>query len=173
MISSSEEIASAECLIIPGVGHFGRAMDLLTKLDLVEGIKTHAHENKPLLGICLGMQLLCNGSEEGNAEGLGLIDADVIKFRELGNGLKIPNMGWREVDIRDLELNQGYEDNPRFYFTHSYFVRCNQVENQIMTTEYGISYAAAIGKGNTYGFQFHPEKSHHFGKQLLRNLYKS
>lgn len=172
LISSAEEIRTAQRLIIPGVGHFGKAIDLLKKLDLIGGIKEHAYKDKPILGICLGMQLLCNGSEEGGAEGLGLIDADVVKFKNLNNGLKIPNMGWREVNINDQKLKEGYEDIPRFYFTHSYYAICNKLENQFITADYGITYAAGIAKGNTFGFQFHPEKSHYFGKQLLENLFQ-
>ena len=170
--SDKKEIENAEKLILPGVGHFKSAMDNINKLDISELLRKQVlEEKKPILGICLGMQLLCNGSEEGGIQGLGIVDADVIKFKNLESGLKIPNVGWRSVLIKNKDLQVGYPDDPRFYFTHSYYVKCNRLQDEIIRAEYGHSYTAGLKSANTYGFQFHPEKSHEFGMRLLANLY--
>lgn len=171
IVSNFLDVEKSQALILPGVGHFGRAMELLSQLNLVQPIQNLSAAGKPILGICLGMQLLCNGSEEGGIQGLGIVDADVIKFKNLEPGLKTPNVGWRSVLIKNKDLQVGYPDDPRFYFTHSYYVKCNKLQDEIIRAEYGHSYTAGLKSANTYGFQFHPEKSHEFGMRLLANLY--
>ena len=169
-----EEIKKADKIILPGVGHFSKAMENLKKYNLIEVIKEKANDNKnPFLGICLGMQLLCNNSEEGNIDGLGLIDAKVKKFSfSKGLGLKIPHMGWNTTNV--VQEKQGiFENIPkphRFYFVHSYHVECNHSENVLAQTTYGYSFTSAFSKKNIYGVQFHPEKSHQFGISLFENF---
>lgn len=173
MINSKSEIDNSEAIIIPGVGHFGKAVDVLKKLDYFQLLREFSDKERPLIGICLGMQLLCNGSEEGDSEGLSLVNAEVKKFQFEQGTLKVPNMGWREVDILEENLAINYPDDPRFYFTHSYYVDCMDKKNETILTEYGVPYSAGIRNGNVYGFQFHPEKSHQFGMQLFNNLYRT
>ncbi|MGN0402292.1 MAG: imidazole glycerol phosphate synthase subunit HisH [Acetatifactor sp.] len=169
-----KEIQFAEKVVLPGVGAYDNGMRNLKELGLVEILqKFSLEENKPILGICLGMQLLGNSSEEGELPGLGLIDFDVIKFR-LSNKpeLKIPHMGWDIVDysMTDDEFLHGITGVQRFYFVHSYHAVCNNKKNVLMKCEYGYEFDAAVKKNNTYGVQFHPEKSHKFGMTLLENF---
>ena len=168
--SNKNEIESCDVLIIPGVGHFEKAMSLLNESGLSDLITEHANKGKIVVGICLGMQLLCSHSEEGNVNGLGLFDANVIKFKK-NDKYKIPNIGWRNVMCQDKTLVNGFPDDPRFYFTHSYYVKCNVAKDVLMEGNYGFDYTVGIRKNNIYGFQFHPEKSHAFGIQLFTNLY--
>lgn len=165
-------IHNADIVIIPGVGHFGEAMARIKEKEADKALIEHANAGKHLIGICLGMQLLCTHSEEGDSTGLGLIPGIVKRFPDLGNDLKVPNMGWRNVDMHHSIFSENYPDSPRFYFTHSYYVECESKENVLMDTDYGIKYNSAIIKNNIIGFQFHPEKSHAFGAQLFRNLLK-
>ncbi len=169
--TKQEDIEANEVLIIPGVGHFSKAMELLNDSGLTERVNKHANEGKIVIGICLGMQLLCTHSEEGDSKGLGLFDANVVKFSKLEKQYKIPNIGWRNTKCNDLLLTDKFPDDPRFYFTHSYYVKCNNNEDVLMQSRYGINYTVGIRKKNIYGFQFHPEKSHAFGMQLFSNLY--
>ena len=170
--SNKKEIESSDVLIIPGVGHFEKAINLLNESGLSDLITEHANKGKIVVGICLGMQLLCSHSEEGNIDGLGLFDANVIKFKKKDN-FKIPNIGWRNVSCQDKALIKDFPDDPRFYFTHSYYVKCNVTEDILMESNYGFDYTVGIGMKNVYGFQFHPEKSHAFGIQLFTNLYST
>jgi len=165
-------ILSASHLILPGVGAYDAGVNNLKakKLDLV--IKEFALElNKPVLGICLGMQLLGNKSEEGKLKGLGLIDFENIKFSKELN-LKIPNMGWNYIKVMDKDdpLTKEILDDDRFYFVHSYYAVCKNKENILMTADYGLNYTASVRKNKIYGVQFHPEKSHYFGMKILRNF---
>tara|TARA_R110002051_G_scaffold150662_3_gene223246 strand:+ start:9590 stop:10171 length:582 start_codon:yes stop_codon:yes gene_type:complete len=156
------EILAADKVIFPGVGEASSAM---TKLRL-SGLDTLIPKLKqPVLGICLGMQLMCNTSEEGDTKGLGIFDIDVIKFT---NSVKVPQIGWNQIVNLQTNLFKGVPENGYVYLVHSFYVP-SCVEN-IATCEYGISYSAALNKDNFYGTQFHPEKSSEIGAQILRNF---
>lgn len=160
--NSPIEILSADKVIFPGVGEASNAMDKLreTKLDtLIPTLK------QPVLGICLGMQLMCNYTEEGNTKGLGIFNTEVKRF---SNQVKVPQMGWNTISNLKSNLFKGINNNAFMYLVHSYYAeRCSQT---IATTFYGIEYASAIENENFYGVQFHPEKSSEAGEQLLKNF---
>lgn len=172
--SKAEDIAKATKLILPGVGHFDYGMQQLKASGLIDILNTQVLEKHiPILGICLGAQLLTRGSEEGNVKGLGWIPADTIKFdsNKLQSGLKIPHMGWADVEVKsDMPLLNDLPVDPRFYFVHTYHIKCDNKENEVVTANYGYTFAAGIAKDNIMGMQFHPEKSHKFGMQLFRNF---
>ena len=173
--SNVEAIFAADGIILPGVGSFQEAMSLLNESGLSGVIKEAVLDKKiPILGICLGMQLMCNFSEEGKIKGLGLIDADVVKFRfDHPTLLKVPHMGWSHVKFhKENELSIDLDLNSRFYFVHSYFVKCNDPEDIFMSTEHGLNFTSSFLRGNLFGCQFHPEKSHRYGIQLFRNFVK-
>lgn len=165
-------ISSSDRLILPGVGHFQHGMEQLEKLGLVDVLNQAVLEKKtPILGICLGMQLLTKHSEEGNLDGLGFIDARTKKFQLLDKTLKIPHMGWNTVLFRkDSEITKGNSEYPRYYFVHSYFVECTRDEDVLGTTDYGQTFVSAFQQNNIFGLQFHPEKSHKYGMELLVNF---
>ena len=171
--SNSNEILNARKIILPGVGSFDRAMENLKALNLIEVPNKKALiDNVPILGICLGMQLLAKNSEEGNSSGLGWIDANVLKFN-VDKALKIPHMGWNLVsNKKEHELFKNMYPEPRFYFVHSYYFKCNDSKDILTNTEYGVEFTSAISKKNIIGVQFHPEKSHKFGMKLLENFAK-
>lgn len=170
--SSKDRILNSTHVILPGVGSFDEGMKNLESrgLDLIlkEYVSVY---NKPLLGICLGMQLLGNTSEEGIKKGLGLIDFYNIKFKS-DHGLKIPHMGWNTIKIinKDSPLLKDLDNNYRYYFVHSYHAVCDNFNKVLLTTDYGYEVVVGINQGNVYGVQFHPEKSHHFGMKLLQNF---
>lgn len=168
-----EEIHEAEKIILPGVGTFDHGMECLIEADLPDIIRSEAVElGKPLLGICLGMQLLGRRSDEGELEGLNLIDFETKAFcipQEMH--LKIPHMGWDVVEFtQEDKILEGISGQQRYYFVHSYHAVCANKENILMECNYGYKFAAAVKKGNIYGMQFHPEKSHRFGMKLLENF---
>lgn len=168
-----QAVSRAEKLLLPGVGAFDAAMQKIAESGLREVLDRKVLEEKvPVLGICLGMQLLTNGSEEGVLPGLGWIPARTIKFRfPEGSPLKIPHMGWNYVfPKRESPLTHDLPAEPRFYFVHSYFVRCDNDEDVLMTTPYGNDFHSIVQRGNVYGAQFHPEKSHKYGMKLLSNF---
>lgn len=176
--SDLEMIKASNKLILPGVGAFDAAMERIINSGLREVLDQKALVDKvPILGICLGMQLLTDKSAEGKIPGLGYISAATIKFQS-EPGLKIPHMGWNVVRPTQIsKLTEGidqvssFDDSPRFYFVHSYKVLVNSQENSILTSIHGTQeFDAAIQKDNIYGAQFHPEKSHKFGMQLLQNF---
>lgn len=172
--SEADKIKGADKLILPGVGAFDAGMSHLNESGLVDVIKKEAASGKPMLGICLGMQLLGLSSEEGELSGLGLIDFSCKRFdipEEMG--LKVPHMGWDVVDFKkQAALLDGIEGRQRYYFVHSYHALCQHPEDVMMTCDYGYEFACAVNKGNVYGVQFHPEKSHDFGMRLFENFVK-
>lgn len=172
--SNPEEISRADKIILPGVGSFKAGMENLQKRQLI-GIlnKKVLDEKTPVLGICLGMQLLTKKSEEGFVDGLGWIDAETIRFRfdEQQKNLKIPHMGWNTIHVsHDHPLLEGLDQPARFYFVHSYHAKCNNPENIVSLTEYGYPFPSMICRENITGVQFHPERSHKFGMKLLSNF---
>lgn len=171
--SSPEVIMKAEKIILPGVGAFDKAMGNINSMGLLEVLNKKANEEKvPLLGICLGMQILMKSSEEGIAPGLGWIEGEVKRFTfESGSAqLKVPHMGWNLVSTSDVSFLFKNLIAPRFYFVHGYYVKCRNAEDVLATSNYGYEFHSAVHRGNIFGTQFHPEKSHKFGMQLLRNF---
>ena len=167
-------LKSADRLILPGVGHFAHGMNQLNNLGFTDVIKEHAlTQQKPILGICLGMQLMTKFSEEGDVDGLGLIDAQTKKFQLQDKSLKIPHMGWNEVSWqKESPILNSLSEKPRYYFVHSYFVECKHQNDVLGTTHYGQDFVSAFQHDNIIGMQFHPEKSHQFGMELLKNFTK-
>jgi glutamine amidotransferase len=177
VISGDPQLCTtADKIILPGVGAFDAAMRNLEERELRGPLLEAAQQRRiPLLGICLGMQLLAEKSEEGELTGLGLIPGavnrfDSTKFRER---VRVPHMGWNRVKmVRQHKLFQGTTEDPRYYFVHSYHFLCSNSDDVIGETDYGYPFHAAIAHGNVAGVQFHPEKSHQFGKRLLANFAK-
>jgi len=170
---SIDEIQKADKIILPGVGAFDAAIKKIDELGLRKVIADFViTKRKPLLGICLGMQLLLESSEEGILPGLGLIPGRVFHFKNhVVPGLKIPHMGWNTVSIANPSpLIIDFPEDSRFYFVHSYFVKVNDPAHSILKCNYGLEFDAAIQKDNIFGAQFHPEKSHKFGMKLLHNF---
>ncbi len=169
IVQDPDEIREAGGIVLPGVGAFADAMKSLAERGLIGVIKEVAASGKPLLGICLGMQLLFEESEEGErVPGLALLKGRV---RRLPPGLKVPHMGWNQVEIaHPAPIVQGVQDGSAFYFVHSYYV--DPVETDVVTTwtEYGIKFASIVAKNNIYGIQFHPEKSSNLGLHILKNF---
>lgn len=164
-------IAKASKLLLPGVGAFDHGMTRINSSGLREMLNHKAMvERIPILGICLGMQLLTRASEEGSLEGLGWIGASTRRIPSSPEH-KVPHMGWNVVHpVRPSSLTQGLSDDSRFYFVHSYCVQVDNEENSILKATHGVTFDAAIQRENIYGVQFHPEKSHKFGMQLLQNF---
>lgn len=169
-----KDIISAKKIILPGVGAFDTAIKNLKKFEILEALNIKAKEDKiPILGICLGMQLLTNFSEEGTEEGLGWIDGETRKFNFETNKFKIPHMGWNNVQVsNNCKLTEGFDNDTRFYFVHSFYVKVKNEKNSILKSNHFIEFDSAINKENIYGVQFHPEKSHKYGKLLLKNFSK-
>ncbi|MBT5420522.1 MAG: imidazole glycerol phosphate synthase subunit HisH [Candidatus Cloacimonetes bacterium] len=172
--SDIREIEKAEKILLPGVGAFDNAMKRINELKLKQVLDYKALEQKiPILGICLGMQLLTSESEEGVEKGLEWIEAETLKFRFNDRNLKIPHMGWNVVNTSyESQLTMNLPKETRFYFVHSYYVKVKNENNSILKTNYGIEFDSAIQKDNIFGAQFHPEKSHRFGMKLFENFSK-
>lgn len=173
--ANPEELYHADKIILPGVGAYDMAVTLLKEKGFWNIVLEMAiMKKKPLLGICLGMQLLGMSSEEGNEKGLELIPFSCKRFCPEDTALKVPHMGWDYVSVKKetCPLTEGVSGNLRFYFVHSYYAVCDNNENILMTCRYGKEFAAAVHKNNIYGMQFHPEKSHRFGMELLSNFVK-
>jgi glutamine amidotransferase len=162
LTDNETEIRNADKVIFPGVGEASSAMQKLKASGLDKVIPTL---KQPVLGICLGMQLLCNSSEEGNTKGLGVFDVDVIRF---SNEVKVPQIGWNQIANLKSELFKNISENEFMYLVHSYYAPL--CEETIASSEYGIKYSSALQKGNFYGVQFHPEKSSTAGEQILKNF---
>ena len=170
--SDLETIEKADKIILPGVGHFDRAMNNIIELNLFDILLRKALVDKvPFLGICLGMQLLCRHSEEGNRSGLGLINADVIEFK-LESSYKVPHMGWNQIEpCNDPKILTDLDTTSRFYFVHSYYVKVDDTSNVLTYTDYGHKFVSGITNNeNIIGVQFHPEKSHKYGVTLFKNF---
>lgn len=172
--SSPLEISKAKKLILPGVGSFDHCMSRLNESGLKDILNERVLiNNVPVLGICIGLHLMANSSEEGNLPGLGWIDGVVKKFdkNKLIHKPKLPHMGWNKIDIlSNEELFKGINKNKGFYFIHSYYIDVKNKNNIMTTTDYGIDFASGINSSNIYAVQFHPEKSHTNGLKLLKNF---
>ncbi len=178
MISSSpKDIEKADKLILPGVGAFDTGMQRLRETGLMDLLNEKVlRGGTPTLGVCLGMQLITRGSEEGELPGLGWLDAETIRFRfdPKASGPRIPHMGWNTVTVlREGNLFKDMYPEPRFYFVHSFHVACRNPDDVLATTEYGYAFASAVQQDHLMGVQFHPEKSHKFGMRLYRNFVES
>jgi glutamine amidotransferase len=168
------DLENAEKLILPGVGAFDYAMEQLNASGMRQILDELVIEKKiPVIGICVGMQMMGNRSDEGTSEGLKWVDAEIIKFDEnlIQQRTKLPHMGWNDVSpLKAHPLFKGLEQESIFYFLHSYYFKCNRQEDVIAISDYGISFASAVNSNNVYGIQFHPEKSHQYGEKLLNNF---
>ena len=168
------ELGDPSKLILPGVGHFDYAMKRFTESGMLSEVTNLVINKKvPILGICVGMQMLSKKSEEGALHGLGWIDAQVkkIDISTLHHSTRLPHMGWNNIRvIQSNPLLSGLESDSRFYFLHSYIFQCNSQQDIIATANYGNDFTCVVNYNNIYGVQFHPEKSHHFGIQLLKNF---
>lgn len=175
-IASSDPAAirTAEKLILPGVGAFDAAMRKFRETGLVPVVGELVMEKKiPVLGLCVGLQLMTKGSEEGQETGLGWFDAETVRFKFDAEHahLKIPHMGWNSVQVRrDHPLVADWDPESRFYFVHSYHVVAKDMDAVLAETEYGVTIHSVLGRGNIMGTQFHPEKSHKYGMRLLKNF---
>lgn len=170
--SDAGAIAEAEKLILPGVGAFDTGMKNLNERKLIEPLTRAVTERgTPTIGLCLGMQLMTRRSAEGALPGLGWFDAETVRFGFDDPSIKVPHMGWNTMRFtRPSPLSHGLEDDARFYFVHSYYVRCERPDDVLGISEYGFEFASSIARGNLMGVQFHPEKSHRFGLGLLKNF---
>ena len=172
--SDLEDIKTATKLLLPGVGSFDKAMYRINDSGIKKILDYKVlREQTPILGICLGMQLLTNSSEEGIEKGLGYINASAKKFSFQDKKMKVPHMGWNLVNkSTKSKLTESFIEASRFYFVHSYYVEVKNQENSILKTKYGLEFDSAIQNKNVYGAQFHPEKSHKFGMKLFENFSK-
>jgi glutamine amidotransferase len=171
---SANDLVNATKLILPGVGSFDHAMQQLDQSGMRQPVEQLVLQNAmPVLGICVGMQMLAKFSDEGELPGLGWIDGEVKKFdlSVMPRGSNLPHMGWNDVEpVVDGVLFNGMEQDARFYFLHSFYFECHQQQDVLAMTDYGGKFSCAVRRDNVYGVQFHPEKSHHFGSQLLKNF---
>lgn len=173
---NKHELEGAKKLILPGVGHFDHAMTQLNNSGMRDTLDNMVLGDKtPVIGICVGMQMMANNSDEGKLDGLKWINASVRKFDEstIKQVTRLPHMGWNDViPVKDVKLFQGLENNAIFYFLHSYYFECLDKTDVLALTDYGIEFASAAHHENRYGIQFHPEKSHEYGEILLNNFAK-
>jgi len=171
---SANDLINATKLILPGVGSFDHAMQQLDQSGMRQPVEQLVLQNAmPVLGICVGMQMLAKFSDEGELPGLGWIDGEVKRFdlSAMPSGSNLPHMGWNDVKpVADGGLFNGMEQDARFYFLHSFYFKCHQQPDVLAVTDYGGQFSSAVRRDNVYGVQFHPEKSHHFGSQLLKNF---
>lgn len=171
--SDLDQILKAEKLILPGVGHFANGVKKLKESGIWELLNKKVLEEKtPILGICLGMQLMAKHSEEADAEGLGWFDAEVVKFTIRDKlKYKVPHMGWNNtIIVKDNSLMKDLDNESMYYFVHSYYMKCNNKKDILTTTGYEDKFVSAIQKDNIFGTQFHPEKSHDTGEKLIKNF---
>ena len=170
IITSPEELREVDKIILPGVGTFDNGIKNLKVSGLFDELHTQVLiNNKPVLGICLGMQLLMDSSEEGKLSGLGWIKGVCKKFMFSDRSFKVPHMGWNETFPVTNEL---CEIDSRFYFVHSYYVECDEKDDIMLKTNYGVDFVSGVSKGNIFGVQFHPVKSHRYGMSLMKKFIK-
>lgn len=168
IIKKKSDLELVDKIILPGVGTFDNGIINLKKYDLLDELNKQVLENKkPVLGICLGMQLLMEKSEEGELPGLGWVKGECKKFIFRSRDLKVPHMGWNEVNPIKNEL---CDESSRFYFVHSYYVKCKEEKNIMLKTNYGMEFVSGVSKDNIFGVQFHPEKSHKYGMNLMKKF---
>jgi glutamine amidotransferase len=169
-----QDLVGAKKLILPGVGSFDYAMNQLNASGMRGKLDELVIEKKiPVIGICVGMQMMGNRSDEGGLDGLKWIDSEILKFDEslIQQRTKLPHMGWNDVTpISNHPLFSGLEKEAIFYFLHSYYFKCNNPTESIAVSDYGISFTSAVNRDNVFGIQFHPEKSHQYGEKLLHNF---
>ncbi|MEP6726823.1 MAG: imidazole glycerol phosphate synthase subunit HisH [Bacteroidota bacterium] len=174
LITGSEsDILKASKILLPGMGHFDNCMEKLNASGLRGALEQKAVTEKiPVLGICVGLQMFMHASEEGTQPGLGWIPGKTIRFKKenMLAGDKIPNMGWLEIKVEKPSRLTEHLDDARFYFAHSFHVQVQNEADALITADYGYNFTAGIEKNNLLGVQFHPEKSHRFGMQLLKNF---
>lgn len=169
----ASDLIEAKKIILPGVGNFDFGMKKLNESGFIETLEKKVLNDKvPILGICLGAQMMCKNSEEGNLKGFGWFDANVKKFDfENQNELRIPHMGWNYIENKKENLiTEGLAEKSKFYFVHSYYISSNNPSEILLETNYGLPFVSALQKENIYAVQFHPEKSHKFGMQLFKNF---
>ncbi len=173
---TSSDLEDAEKLILPGVGAFDYAMARLNDSGMRHKLDELVLEKKvPVIGICVGMQMMGQRSDEGELDGLKWIDAEVLKFDAslISQRTKLPHMGWNDVALQNANaLFQGLDEDMIFYFLHSYYVKCKQESDVLTITNYGLPFTSAVNHQNIYGVQFHPEKSHQYGEKILFNFAK-
>ncbi len=173
LIESPDHFETVDKIILPGVGHFGQAMENLREKEFIEPLHKFAIiDKKPILGICLGMQLMTSYSEEGNSKGLDWIQGEVKHFN-VSNKLryKVPHMGWNKIQIsKSSKLFENINTGSEFYFVHSYYFKSNHLSNNLNITNYESDFVSAFEKENIYGVQYHPEKSFEAGTQLFKNF---
>jgi len=170
---SPENLINAQKIILPGVGAFDTGMKNLIQGGWIDILKEKANVEKvPVLGICLGMQLMTSSSEEGNLEGLGWVPGKAVKFSFDTNQFKIPHMGWNDVTLskRSQLIDLGFVNDFRYYFVHSYYVKLNEATDEVLSCDYGIKFTCGFERENLIGVQFHPEKSHKYGLHLIKNF---
>ncbi|MHB0925491.1 MAG: imidazole glycerol phosphate synthase subunit HisH [Gallionellaceae bacterium] len=171
---TAADLTGASKIILPGVGAFDHAIELLDQSGMRSSLEALVLQGKvPVLGICVGMQILASSSDEGRLPGLGWVPGKVRSFRtnEQSASLPLPHMGWNDVQPKPgAPLFAGLESDARFYFLHSYYFECDAPSHVAATASYGLDFSCAVSAGNVYGVQFHPEKSHHFGTKLLKNF---
>jgi imidazole glycerol-phosphate synthase subunit HisH len=172
IVADPDHLSLYPKIILPGVGAFADAIRKVRERNFDDAIYAEVKKGKYLLGICLGMQMLATRSfEYGKHDGLNLIEGEVINFRDVADNIKIPHMGWNDVEfLRDNGIFSGINSGSDFYFVHSYFFRCMSAENIIGITEHGITFPAVVNKDNIYGAQFHPEKSQEAGLKFMKNF---
>jgi glutamine amidotransferase len=174
IVQDAQKLMASEKLVLPGVGNFDHGMQMLTDKNLIDPIKTFMHfKKRPLLGICLGAQLLTKKSEEGQLQGFGFFDAEVLHFSKLANteNIRIPHMGWNYIQYaNEKQLLCNLPEQPKFYFVHSYYIKSHASTEVLCTANYKTPFAAGLQKDNVWAVQFHPEKSHKYGIQLFQNF---
>ena len=173
VVSNPQKFKEYDKLILPGVGAFGDAMQHLREREMIDALREYANSSKPMLGICLGMQLLFESSEEfGEHKGLGLIKGHVKKFdsSKFSEPLKIPHMGWNRMFTKEHPLFKALDEEHYLYFVHTYHVECENEEDIIGRTNYGYEFTSAVAHNNILGIQPHPEKSHENGLKILENF---
>lgn len=174
LASTAEDLDKATRIILPGVGAFDHAMQRLNESGMREKLEEKVNKEKlPAIGICVGMQMLANSSDEGQEAGLGWIEGKVRKFdvSKIPYHTRLPHMGWNDVTpIKQSKLFEGLETDARFYFLHSFYFECAHAEDTMAVADYGGEFSCVVGRDNIFGVQCHPEKSHKFGIQLLKNF---